>query len=246
MTLRVTGVVPTYDNPATIRGVVVRLREHLDHVIVVDDGSAEEGRAACAALAAEGLAHVVHREQNGGKGAAVKTGLRAARELGYSHVLQVDADGQHEIDDVPRFMEAAHANPGALILGDPRYDETAPAGRRIGRMITNFWIAVECGRGVVGDAMIGFRIYPVAPALAVPVAGDAMEFDLEIVVRLVWAGLPVVNVPTKVRYLDEGAGGVSHFRAFRDNVLISWLHFRLSTLFVLSRVFRFQPQRLAE
>ncbi|RLB47024.1 MAG: glycosyltransferase family 2 protein [Deltaproteobacteria bacterium] len=246
MTFRVTGVVPTYDNPATIRAVVMRLLEHVDHVVVVDDGSGAEGRAACAELSAEGLAHVVHHEVNGGKGAAVKTGLRAAKDLGFTHALQVDADGQHDIDDVPRFLEAARENPRALILGDPRYDDSAPSARRIGRKITAFWIAVECGRGVISDGMIGFRVYPVDAALAVPVGGDAMDFDLEIAVRLVWAGLPVINIPTKVRYLDEDEGGISHFRAFRDNVLISWLHFRLSVRRVFALVFRVHPKRLPE
>jgi len=236
--------VPTYDNPATIRTVVERLREHLDHVIVVDDGSAAEGRAACEALAREELAHVVHRSENGGKGAAVKTGLEAAKALGFSHALQVDADGQHDLDDVPRFLETMREDPAALILGDPRYDESAPGSRQVGRKITTFWIGVECGRGVIGDAMCGFRIYPVDAAVAARAQGDAMDFDPEIAVRLVWAGLPVINVPTKVRYLDEDEGGVSHFRVFRDNVLISWLHFRLSVSRVFSRIFGARPKAL--
>jgi glycosyltransferase involved in cell wall biosynthesis len=236
--------VPTYDNPETIRTVVERLRGHLDHVIVVDDGSGPSGRQACEALADESLAHVVHRETNGGKGAAVKTGLETAKSLGFSHALQVDADGQHDLDDVPRFLDAMRARPDALVLGDPRYDETAPGARQIGRRITTFWIAVECGRGVIGDAMCGFRIYPVDAAVAVRARGDAMDFDPEIAVRLVWAGLPVVNLPTKVRYLDAAEGGVSHFRVFRDNVLISWLHFRLSVVRVMSRLFGAGPKAL--
>ena len=103
---------------------------------------------------------------------------------------------------------------------------------------------MECGRGVIGDAMCGFRIYPVDAALAVNARGDAMDFDPEIAVRLVWAGLPVINLPTKVRYLDADEGGVSHFRVFRDNVLISWLHFRLSVARVTSRIFGARPRAL--
>lgn len=242
--VRVTGVVPTYDNPATIRAVAERLRARVGHVIVVDDGSAAEGRRACESLAEDGTAHVVHRTINGGKGAAVKTGLHTAKELGFTHALQVDADGQHDLDDVPRFLDTMRENPEALILGDPRYDESAPGARQVGRKITTFWINVECGRGVIGDAMCGFRIYPVDAAVAVQARGDAMDFDPEIAVRLVWAGVPVINIPTKVRYLDAGEGGVSHFRVFRDNFLISWLHFRLSVARVFGLIFGGRPKAL--
>src|SRR5262245_10194082 len=110
------AVIPTYNNPATIRSVVERVRQHIEQVIVVNDGSGPEGRAACEALAAEGLADVVHREMNGGKGAAVKSGLMRARERHFTHALQVDADGQHAIEDIPRLLEATEREPRALVL----------------------------------------------------------------------------------------------------------------------------------
>lgn len=220
-------LVPTYDNPETLEHVVRRAREHLADVVVVDDGSGPEGRAACRALADAGLAHVFHREQNGGKGAAVKTGFVRARELGYTHALQVDADGQHELSDVPRFLEVARAHPDALVLGAPVFDETAPAARQVGRRITIFWVNIETGGPVIADPMCGFRVYPLAAASAVAVPSDMMDFDPEIAVRLVWHGVPVINLPTRVRYVSEGEGGVSHFRLFRDNFLIGWMHTRL-------------------
>jgi glycosyltransferase involved in cell wall biosynthesis len=220
-------LIPTYDNPATIRSVVLRVRERLPEVVVVNDGSGPEGRAACEALAAEGLAHVVHRPRNGGKGAAVKTGFAEAHRLGYTHALQVDADGQHDLDDVPRFLEVARAHPDALVLGAPVFDGTAPAARQIGRQITAFWVAVEAGRGVIRDAMCGFRVYPLADAVAARVPGNMMDFDPEVAVRLAWRGVPVINLPTKVRYVSRDEGGVSHFRLVKDNALIAWMHTRL-------------------
>src|SRR5690606_36047012 len=102
---RCCAIVPTYDNPATVADVVRRARAHVDEVIVVDDGSGAEGREACARLEAEGLAVVVHRARNGGKGAAVKTGLAAARDRGFTHAFQVDADGQHDLGRMPAFVE---------------------------------------------------------------------------------------------------------------------------------------------
>jgi glycosyltransferase involved in cell wall biosynthesis len=219
------ALVPTYDNPATVRSVVERIRAYLPEVVVVDDGSAEPGRKAVEALGRDGLAHVVHRAQNGGKGAAVKTGFAKADELGFTHALQIDADGQHALEDIPRFLEAARHNLDALILGAPVFDETAPKGRLFARKITQFWTNLETGGKVIEDPMCGFRVYPVKSALeASRPTGDRMDFDPEVVVRLAWLGLRVVNLPTKVRY---EAGGVSHFRMFHDNVKISWMHTRL-------------------
>lgn len=234
MTLRPCALVPTYDNPATLRDVVRRVREHLADVLVVDDGSGPEARAVCEALAAEGLARVVHRARNGGKGAAVKDGFRAARGQGFTHALQVDADGQHAIEDIPRLLDAARARPEALVLGQPVFDASAPKARRYGREITRFWTDVEAGGPVIGDPMCGFRVYPLDAAIAAGARGDAMDFDPEIAVRLVWMGVPVVNVPTRVRYVSRAEGGVSHFRMVRDNALISWMHTQL----MLTRIAR--------
>jgi glycosyltransferase involved in cell wall biosynthesis len=173
---------------------------------------------------AEGVtAH--HREGNGGKGAAVTTGFHLARELGYSHALQVDADGQHELEDLPTFLEAARDQPEALVLGAPRYDESAPRGRLIGRQITRFWTNIETGGRVIDDPMCGFRVYPLAAACEVADrCGTRMDFDIEVAVRMVWFGCPVINLPTRVHYPE---GGVSHFQMFGDNVRISWMHSRL-------------------
>lgn len=224
------AVVPTYDNPETIRRVVLALRRHVADVVVVDDGSHDDGRRVCQALADEGLVHLVVRARNGGKGAAVKDGLRAAQRLGFTHALQVDADGQHALDDVPRFLNEAARNPNDLVLGAPRFDASAPRARRMARKITSFWIHIETGGFVIEDAMCGFRVYPLPAATEVQVRGDAMDFDPEIAVKLYWSGVDVRNLPTQVRYLSAEEGGVSHFRNLRDNALISWMHTRLCLL----------------
>jgi polyprenyl-phospho-N-acetylgalactosaminyl synthase len=221
------AVIPTYDNPATVRAVVEAVRRHLNEIVVVDDGSGEAGRAEVDAIARDGLAHVERRARNGGKGAAVKTGFAAAARLGATHVLQIDADGQHDAGDVPRFLAESRAHPEALILGQPVFDATQPRGRAIGRQISIFWVNLETGRRAIADPQCGFRVYPLAAALAARARGDHMEFDLELPVRMVWAGTPVRNLPTRVRYLSPGEGGVSHFDLLRDNARISWLHTRL-------------------
>jgi glycosyltransferase involved in cell wall biosynthesis len=224
--LRVCAVIPTFDNPLTIAKVVADVRPHVAEVLVVDDGSGEAGRRAVDELGRQGVARVVRRETNGGKGAAVKTGLRAARELGYSHALQIDADGQHDPTDIPTLLGRAAARPAAAVLGHPIFDESTPRGRRAAHRFTNFWTRIETAGAAIEDPQCGFRVYPVERALAAEPRGDRMDFDIEIAVRLAWSG-EIINVPTRVRYLPREAGGVSHFRPFRDNLAITWMHTRL-------------------
>jgi glycosyltransferase involved in cell wall biosynthesis len=220
-------LVPTFDNPVTVRRVVERARGYVDDVVVVDDGSGAEGRAAVQSLARESLAHAVFRPRNGGKGAAVKTGFVAARDIGCTHAVQVDADDQHTIEDVPRFLDAARSDPGAMVLGAPIFDSAAPRSRRIGRKISQFWVNIETFGRVIDDPLCGFRVYPLDLAIAVGARGNAMDFDPEIAVRMVWAGVRVINLGTRVRYVPAEEGGVSHFRMGRDNLLISWMHTRM-------------------
>jgi glycosyltransferase involved in cell wall biosynthesis len=223
-------VIPTYNNPITIRGVVDSARAHGLPVIVVDDGSATAGYEACAALAREQLATVVHLPQNAGKGAAVKHGFETARQLGFTHAMQVDGDGQHNLAHVPEFVAASQRQPDALVLGCPQYDASVPKVRLIARKFTTFWVDLETGRGKILDAMIGFRIYPLEPLTRVRVVSDRMAFDIEIAVRLAWAGVTILNLPVRLRYLTASEGGISHFRIFRDNFHFALLHSRLCTL----------------
>ena len=127
-------------------------------------------------------------------------------ERGYSHAFQVDADGQHAITDMPRFLAAAEAHPDALILGSPEFDESAPRARLIGRQITRFWTHVETLGPVIADAMCGFRVYPIERALNAAARGNAMDFDPEIAVKIAWGGTPVLNLLTRVRYVGKGRG----------------------------------------
>lgn len=244
MSVRIAALIPTFDNPDTIRRVVEAVRVFVPDVLVVDDGSAEPGRRAVAELQATGLAMVVHRTRNGGKGAAVKTGLRALHERGFSHALQIDADGQHDVHDIPRFIAAAREHPHALVTGTPEFDASAPKARVVGRQITRFWTNVETLGRVITDPMCGFRVYPIAAALQVKVRGDAMDFDPEIAVAIAWQGAPVLNLPTRVRYFGADEGGVSHFRLWRDNALISWMHTRQVCALLIRLLTRPRPRRL--
>jgi len=160
----------------------------------------------------------------------VMAGLRAAAAAGFTHAVQVDADGQHDIADLPKLPAASQSDPEALVCGAPQFDDSVPRSRLYGRQLTSFWVAIETLSLTMPDTMCGFRVYPLASCCALLDAvtlGKRMDFDIEIAVRLHWAGVPIVNVPTGVRYLPAADGGTSHFRPVRDNVAISWMHARL-------------------
>ena len=225
---RLCALIPTYENPRTVRDVVLAVRAHVPDVLIVDDGSGPEGRTACAALAAAGLATVHRLDQNRGKGAAVKTGFDIAAARGFTHALQVDADGQHDLACLPQFLRAAAERPDALVLGYPEYDASAPRVRLVVRRLTTFWVDLEVGRrGVVRDALIGCRVYPLAAARRSGTRGNRMDFDVEIAVRMARARVPVVNLPVRVRYVSKSEGGISHFQPIRDNLRLSLMHSRI-------------------
>jgi len=234
---RVCALVPCYDHAATVAGVVGTLRGFMP-VIVVDDGSTSDAAAVIAALGGAGDAAdaaagehpvtVIRHEVNRGKGAAIITGLKAARQGGFTHALQADADAQHDLGATPRFVEASRAAPGAMVLGYPQYDDSIPRSRYYGRYLTHAWVWINSLSFKVKDSMCGFRIYPVDTTLDIAAASRGriatrMAFDIEICVRAVRRGVAVVNEPVRVHY---PAGGKSHFRLLRDNAEISWMHTR--------------------
>ena len=235
--MRLCAIIPTYNNPRTIEEVVRRVREHIADVVVVDDGSAEPAREVVQRLADTGRCEVVFRARNGGKGAAVKTGLEWARDHQFDYALQIDADLQHDPADIPKLVAGIRDAPaGTLVLAQPIFDASAPKGRLRARKITVFWAMIETLGRKVGDPLCGFRVYPVATALRVRARGNAMDFDPEIAVRLAWAGVAIVHVPTPVIYRAADAGGVSHYRKVTDTLLIAGAHVRLCAEGVLRLV----------
>lgn len=227
--MSICAIVPTYNNPITVERVVDKLLSQGLDVVLVDDGSNEPGRAAARSAGARPGVHLLRREKNGGKGAAVQDGFSWALKLGYTHGLQVDADGQHDLEDVPRFVATARENPAAVVLGYPIFDESAPRGRLIGRKISIFWCNLETFGKKIVDPLCGFRVYPLLACEKLGPLGKRMDFDAEIAVRLIWDGVQAINLPTKVIYLTPEEGGVSSFDMLRDNIRISWMHTRLIT-----------------
>ena len=230
-------LIPSYNTGPLVYEVVREARTRWTPVWVVIDGSTDgtAQQLRTMAQADPGLTVIV-MPRNAGKGAAVLTGMTAAANSGFTHALTMDADGQHPADKIEEFMAASLAQPQHMILGDPVFDASAPLLRVRGRKISNFWTNLETLWAGVHDSLFGFRVYPIAPTLAIMRKHRWMrrfDFDVEIAVRLVWRGVLPVNIPTPVRYLSPEEGGVSHFKYGRDNVLLTWMHMRLFTGFLL-------------
>lgn len=222
-------IIPCYNHARPLAGVLASLKPMGLPCLLIDDGSEPVAAAALDALAGEhgDWLTLLRHPENRGKGAAVMSGLMAARAAGFSHALQLDADGQHDLGDVPRLLEEAKAHPEALVSGRPRYDDSVPRGRLYGRYVTHVWVWIETLSFAIEDSMCGFRVYPVAPCCALlgeVRLGRRMDFDTEVMVRLHWRGVPMRFVPTRVTYPADGS---SHFRLWQDNLAISWMHTRL-------------------
>ena len=228
MSFRPCAVIPAYNHYLRLGPVIEGLRSLGLDVLVIDDGNVEPAKSGLAAFnAPERGVSVVRRPVNGGKGAAVMDGFRHAAAAGFTHALQIDADGQHQPEQAARFIDLARANPTAVIAGQATYDDTVPKARKFGRWITHFWVWVETCSLDIADSMCGFRMYPLAATLKTIEAehiGPRMQFDTEILVQLHWRRVPVINVPVQVVYPPDNT---SNFRMLADNVRISLMHLGL-------------------
>ncbi len=225
---RICAIIPSFNHSAKLAQITQSLIKQELAVIIVDDASsANHAKNLQKINDAFDDIHLVRHAENQGKGGAVITGLITAQKLGYSHALQVDADGQHDLNDIKKLLDLAQQYPQALISGQPVYDESIPKGRLWGRSITHFWVHIETLSLQVQDTMCGFRVYPLTSACQLieqVCLGKRMDFDIEIMVRLFWRNVDIKFIPTKIEYPQDGQ---SHFRALHDNLLISWLHTRL-------------------
>ncbi len=223
---RLCAVVPVYNHIAKLAQVVESLRAHDLIIYVVDDGSSNADKKYMKQLVGD-CVHLLHHAENLGKGAAVKTGFRQALLDGYSHAIQVDADGQHDLDDLPEFVRRSQANPLALINGYPQFDESVPRVRYVGRYLTHVWVWINTLSLSIPDSMCGFRLYPLAQAndvLGMQRIGDRMDFDIEFIVHWFWRDYPLEHINTRVIYREDGH---SNFRLLQDNALITRMHCRL-------------------
>ncbi|OEE06994.1 glycosyltransferase family 2 protein [Vibrio cyclitrophicus] len=224
---KVCFLIPCFNHGATMPSVVSSLLNFKLPIIIVDDGSELATKQFLTPLADNPNVTLVTLEQNQGKGGAVKAGIKRAQDLGFSHAIQIDADGQHDLEALPALIQASQDKPQRLISGQPVYDESVPKARLYGRYATHIWVWIETLSLSIKDSMCGFRAYPINQTRAVLSkydVGSRMDFDIEILVRLYWEGCDIDFIETRVIYPENG---VSHFDALWDNVKISWMHTRL-------------------
>ena len=229
MSLQTCALIPSYNNPRTLAAVVRGAAEHLP-VIVVDDGSTDQTPSILEELVAEleGLTVLTHSE-NRGKGKALVTGMDHALSAGFTHAITLDSDGQHLPEDIPTIAAVAAENTGALVLGHRNLEAAgAGPGSRFGRAFSNFWTFVETGHRLP-DTQTGFRCYPLRPIAELHLDTGGFAFEVEVMVKASWVGIPIISAPIQVRYFS-GADRVSHMKPLTDFVRIGRLNTRLCTL----------------
>lgn len=230
-------LIPSYNTGPILERTVTSVLALKTPVWVIIDGSTDDSAGLIARLEnSENPAfRTIQLPVNSGKGSAILHGLREAIAAGFTHVLAMDADGQHPADKVSAFFALSAAHPEAAVFGVPVFDESAPALRVEGRKISNFWANLETLGWGIDDSLFGMRLYPAQALLEVLEStryARRFDFDPEVAVRLAWHGVPIINLPTPVRYPSKEEGGVSQFRYLRDNTLLTWMHLRLFSGFL--------------
>jgi len=223
-TPRIVIAIPLFNHGKTVRDVAIRALAVHDKVMVVDDGSTDGGADTLAGLDIRLVRHPMNR----GKGTAIMTAAREARSMGMTHMVTIDADGQHDPVEFDRFAQTIQRNPSAILVGRRDFRGVSiPRGRRFGRAFSNFWLRAQTGRRI-GDAQSGFRAYPLNVLERLKLREKGFTFEIEVLVKAAWAGVELVDVDVSVVYAPKG-GYVSHFRMVGDNARLSLLNARLTT-----------------
>jgi len=221
-------LIPVYNHEGPLPKIVEQLSPYKLPCILVDDGSQESCAEIIRNLSVQyPWVQTIRLATNSGKGAAEKTGLLLAQQQGFSHALQIDADGQHDLHDLEKFLAASRLTPEAVVIGLAIFDDSIPKLRYYARYLTHIWVHINTLSFRIPDSMCGYRIYPVAAStqlIQTTVLENRMAFDTEILVRLDWQGVPIVSIPTHVTYPQDG---LSHFKGWEDNLRLSLTHARL-------------------
>ena len=222
-------LIPSYNTGCILFQTIVGILKFETPVWIILDGSTDDSKSILESIDNQQL-RIIFIDKNGGKGAAIFCGLQQAIAHGFTHILTMDADGQHPAELIPSYLKLSASHPDAAIFGRPIFDTSAPALRVGGRKISNFWVNLETLGWGVDDSLFGMRLYPAVELEAILEStrfARRFDFDPEVAVRLAWRQVPILNLPTPVRYPSKEEGGVSQFRYLRDNFLLTSMHMRL-------------------
>lgn len=233
ITHRICVIIPTYNNHKTLQRVIDGVLDYTENIIVINDGSTD---STAQILSSYPQLTVISLKENQGKGNALKIGFRKATEIGYNHAITIDSDGQHYPDDIPVFVEELEQEGrDILLIGNRNMEqEGIPKKSSFGNRFSSFWFWFETGIKLE-DTQSGYRLYPLR-SIPQNYYTPKFEFEIEIIVRTAWKGIPVKNVPVKVLY--DPAERVSHFRPVKDFTRISILN----TILVFITVFYIAPR----
>jgi glycosyltransferase involved in cell wall biosynthesis len=219
-------IIPTYNNQQTLADVINDVLRYTDQLIVVNDGSTDDTANILKQFAGIDL---ISYSPNQGKGIALRKGIARAQEKGYRYAITMDSDGQHFAKDIIAFLRRIIANPDTMLIGARNLNqENMPKKNTFGNKFSNFWVWVTTGLSLP-DTQSGYRLYPVERMKGMRFFCSKYEFEIEVLVKTAWKGIPVKAVPVHVFYAEEGKR-VSHFRPGKDFTRISILNTYLVTL----------------
>lgn len=231
-------VIPVYNNGETLNKIVDGCRSYLNNILVVDDGSTDIDVKRN--MAGKGV-EVIRHSKNLGKGRALKTAIEYLSSKKAVYMITVDADGQHYPEDLPQILSAIKSDDCTLAIGYRNFEtENIPNKSRFGRKFSNLWVRLETGINLK-DTQSGYRAYPVKYISKLSFLSNSYNFEIEVLVRAVWAGLKIKEVPVKVFY-PHSTERVSHFKPFLDNLRISLIHTHLVAL----RLLPLPPKKLVK
>jgi len=214
---RILIVIPALDAGSSVGRVVEGCFEHLSDVLVVNDGSTDDTHAA----AERAGARVIDHEVNRGKGAALKTGFRAAIEEGFDAVLSLDADGQHLPREIPKFLEAFRETRADLIIGDRSHLWGGMVPRRRNANRFSAWSISRCAGVRVPDSQSGFRVYSADMLRSIPIRANGFAAESEVIVRAGRARRTIAFVSIDLGFVDGLS--TSHYRPLLDTLRIAFV-----------------------
>ncbi|MES2856595.1 MAG: DUF2062 domain-containing protein, partial [Bdellovibrionota bacterium] len=251
MILRVCVCIPTFNNPKTIESVVVDVLKEIEHpILIVDDGSNEMVSEILAQSSEPSIrdslvsrrVRVLRLTENKGKGIALQRAIDDCVSNGFTHMLAIDGDGQHYAREGRKLIEVARNAPWDLVIGARKFEsETIPASSKFGRKFSNFWVGYQTGVSI-SDSQSGYRLYPLFHLQTMKFTTKRYDFEIEVLIRLMWKGVGVRETEIDVFY-PERSERVSHFDKLWDNVRISILNTILVVFSLLKA--RISPRELA-